>query len=225
MNEGIAELVKKRRTLEPSTGDVFFPVLLQNDVIRKWNSEDSRQEWEPLKIVNLVNEVMIRMLPGKKGVVLGSGKNTEKWRGKGWNTLDIDPEVKPDWVMDANLMEKVIFPKSQDFVYAEDITFATKGGQIGVIRGRLLNQVNRVLKEGGILIIRTVDSRTPTSSLPKQEEMGRILMEHGFNAVIELRDKKPIGTKMWQQEVIYYGKKVAEGYDKSRSANYAFRDK
>src|SRR5688500_17530738 len=60
---------------------------------------------ESLEIVIDAKKALLNLSEDKKGIVLGSGSNTRKWKEKGWKTLDIKPKNKADFIDDANKME------------------------------------------------------------------------------------------------------------------------
>lgn len=151
------------------------------------------------------------MPDGKRGIVLGSGGNTEVWKKKGWKTLDIKPENKADYVADANKMEKAVAPASQDFLFAEYISFDPTGKK-GVIANKLIEQSNKVLRSGGILIIQTGhhEGYPWSDPLPNKTDFSNLMANNGFQTVLE-QDKVEVwaGT-VRQQSVVYYGKKLTQ---------------
>jgi predicted SAM-dependent methyltransferase len=134
---------------------------------------------------------------------------------KGWTTLDIDPNVEPDITIDANLMEEEVPRDSIDYIYAEAITMDPEGMK-GVTPARLLQQCNKALKLGGMLIIETANFENyPETTIPGKQTFLTLLQNHGFHGVAELHPMIKHGnTSERSQKVIYYGKKKRAGYKK-----------
>ncbi len=175
-----------------------------------------KHELDWLQIVDEDREVMVHMPEGKRGIVIGSGENSESWRQRGWTTLDIDPSVGADIIADANHLETVIFPRTQDYIYAEYIRFSREGVD-GVHAARLLQQANKVLKNGGHLIIETANfENVPEATLPQRDKFGALMIKHGFEAIVEVDTYTPIKDDQSYQLVIYHGKKVADGFSENR---------
>lgn len=156
--------------MDESGTQLGYPIEISNEAITRLNEQGYRPLWPALELVDSAREALARMPYGKNGVVIGSGPNTQAWREKGWHTLDIDRASGADYVVDANDLETVIPANSQDFLFAEAIRM-DEGGNAGVGWGRLLNQANYALKNGGELIIQTAHKEgvshyyTPRSSL------------------------------------------------------------
>lgn len=189
------------------------PITIGESAIRRLNLRGMHREYPPLEIIDRAREATARMPDGKTGVVLGSGPNTTEWKQRGWQTLDIDSRVGADFTIDANRLEEVLPPNSQDFVLAEAITFDQRGRK-GVGRGRLLREANIVLKPGGTLIIRSahIEGR-PTAQIPDRHWFADQLRKHGFQAITEVHDIHRLSEENYQdQEVLYYGVKLAEGF-------------
>lgn len=191
------------------------PALMGTPAISRLNREGLRTTYEPLNIVDEAREVLARMPESKSGIVLGSGPNTESWKQKGWKTLDINPASKADYTTDANKLETVISPNSQDFLHAEFIRFDPKGVE-GVGPGRLLQQANKALKDGGIIIVETAHQEGMPTTLPDRQDFIKKMADHGFQAVAELHEIKHPGNGASEQKVVYYGRKLAEGYQEGR---------
>lgn len=190
------------------------PLTIGESAVRRLNLQGVRQEYSPLDIIDTARIAMSRMPDGKTGIVLGSGPNTPEWKQKGWQTLDIDQSTGADYPMDANRLEEVIPPSSQDFVLAERILFDYSGRK-GVGRGRLLREANIVLKPGGTLIIRSVHVEgSPMAQAPDRNWYANQLRKHGFQAITEVHDMHEADPSKGyrQQEVFYYGVRLAEGF-------------
>src|SRR3989338_6006020 len=99
------------------------PVVMGKDTITRLNRAGTRENNVNLKLVDECRAAIGNMPDGKSGVVVGSGPNTEAWRGRGWQTIDVNPTAGADFVVDANHMVTVLGPKSRDFVCAEYVTF------------------------------------------------------------------------------------------------------
>src|SRR5688572_8972974 len=164
---------------------------------------------ESLEIVIDAKKALLNLPEANKGIVLGSGGNTKKWRQKGWKTLDIKPKSKADYIADANYLEKVIAPASQDFLYAEFISFDPTGKE-GVIAKKLIEQSSKALKIGGILVIATGhhEGWPWPDPLPKKTKFAKLMMNSGFQTVLELYKVEIWAGKIRQQRVIYFGKKL-----------------
>jgi len=187
---------------------------MSTDAIERLNSQGMREEFAPLKIVDDCREALYAMPGGKEGIVVGSGSNTESWRARGWQTLDIAPGSNADIIHDANWMADILPPESQDYIYAEAIRMDPNGIE-GASPARLLNQFNRVLKPGGKLIIETAHFEgIPISTLPDREQYIKLLQDNGFHGIAELGPisyLNPERTK-YQQSVVYYGEKKRSGF-------------
>lgn len=103
------------------------PLTIGESAVRRFNLQGLRENYPPLNIIDTARIAMSRMPDGKAGIVLGSGPNTTDWRQRGWQTLDIDPLAGADYLIDANRLEEVVHPGSQDFVLAERILFDYSG--------------------------------------------------------------------------------------------------
>ena len=192
------------------------PILISDEAVARLNREGLRYTWEPLRVVDEAREAMFRMPDGKSGVVLGSGPNTAEWKGRGWKTLDIDSGAGADFTVDGNLMETVVPAKSQDFLLAECVTM-DEGGLNGVGWGRLLNQANAVLKDGGtISVVTAAFEGNSETTLPPRDWYGEVMAQHGFEAIVEVHKIEAYAPGKTAQKVIYHGQKVAEGFDLNR---------
>jgi hypothetical protein len=199
-----------------STQPIQPPIEIAGGAVTRLNREGLRYSWEPLQIIDESREAMHKMPQGKSGIVLGSGPNTEAWKQRGWLTLDIDPSVEADLTIDANLMEQVVPPNSQDFILAEFIRFQ-KGGVGGVGPGRLLLEANKALKDGGRLIIQSAHKEgVPTSNLPDRNWYANSMTQHGFEVIEELQEIRPLPGNALEQRVTYYGVKKYSGFDATR---------
>lgn len=161
-------------------------------------------QWEPLETISRLRLAMEQMPDGKTGIVLGSGKNTLKWKKRGWLTLDIDPVYQSDFVLDANNLE-ALFQNQFDFVLAENITFHPLGIN-GVSPVRLLDQADKTLKIGGELIIKSAHLENISSSLPNRYQYSQLMYSHGFKTVVEISGTPT--DRQSKQIVTYYGKKM-----------------
>ena len=190
------------------------PVLIATEEVSRLNSEGSSTNYEPLQTINEARVAMSGLSPNESGIVLGSGDNTLDWKNKSWKTCDIDTKFNTDFNVDANDIADYVQPSSQDFVLAECIRF-DKLSQNGVSPSRLLNQANKILKTGGILIIETANFEgLDNAKTPKKDSYIQLMASHGFNAVVEVFPYDDIGGGVLDQKVIYYGKKVLDGYSK-----------
>lgn len=150
---------------------------------------------------------------GKSGIVLGSGPHTDEWREKGWQTLDIDARFNPDLKGDAQTLDELTPPGTNDYVLAEHIRFDPKGVD-GVARGALLKQMNLALKDGGVAIVETASiiNGGKGQTTPDQPWFLRLMQAHGFD-VISVCGKPtkyfdPDGQEVVQRKITYYGRKI-----------------
>jgi hypothetical protein len=56
----------------------------------------------------------------------------------------------------------------------------------------------------------------PEASIPNRVNFAELMTAHGFDAVIEVGTYYHYGEDKKEQKVVYYGKKVATGWDGSR---------
>jgi len=180
--------------------------------IQGLNERGFRETYEPLDIVLTAREAMVHLPYGERGIALGTGPNTESWKQRGWETLDINPNAGADYTQDANYLTETIAPGSMDYVVAECITFDKKSVK-GVGRGRLLAQANMALKPGGMVAIVTAYKPYKEGiGLPDKDTYLRQMQEHGFQAVAEMHTIRSLDKPNQQQRVIYYGRKMAQGH-------------
>lgn len=162
-------------------------------------------QWEPLQTIDYLHKIMEQMSEDKIGLVLGSGPNTLKWKKRGWLTLDIDPCYQADFVLDANHLES-ISQNQFDFILAEYISFDSSAKR-GVSSICLLNQVNKILRIGGELIIKTAHKETNNLNLPNKYEYAQLMRNYGFKTIVEVGSFHNIGRG--EQTITYYGKKLS----------------
>ena len=199
--------------------EVKTPVLISPEAVKRLNGEGVRYGWEPLRIVDEGRIAIARMPEGKSGIVIGSGPNTPEWKTRGWRTLDIDPQAGADMTLDANQLETMVPADSQDFLLSEYLTFDQLGKE-GVTPARLLQQANRILKIGGELIIESVSfENLPESTIPNRLEFAELMAKHGYDTVVEVGEYYHFGEDKKEQRVVYYGKKVASGFDGARAGS------
>lgn len=192
-------------------------ITIADSAVSRLNREGYRNRWEPLDIVDSSREALVRMPEGKTGIVIGSGPNTAEWKGRGWKTLDINPAVGADMTVDANHLETVVMPGTEDYIFAECVKFDPKGNE-GVSPSRLLQQANKTLRTGGLIIVEGVNLENyPDASSPPRKQFAALMTQHGFNAVVEVTEYHHFGEDSKEQRVYYYGRKVATGYDESRT--------
>lgn len=194
------------------------PIYVSAQAISRLNAVGERDNFPWLNIVDEMRVALSNMPDGKVGVVIGSGGNTMDWKERGWRTLDIDPSSGADLIYDANWLGAIVFPNSVDYLYAECLTI-DPDGVAGVSPARLLNQANRILKQGGILGVKTVSMENPDegTTIPHRQKFGKAFANHGFNVVVQLHEyfphpSTPNPDGFAEQRVVYYGRKVAEGY-------------
>lgn len=208
-----SDLEVNSQTLE---NPVKPPILISDTTITRHLHEGWRYKSRIFQTIAEARAALGQMPEGKQGIVLGSGSNTLEWKAKGWQTLDIDPYWKSDFILDANRLESVVEPGSQDYIYAEHLNLDRKGVR-GVGWGRLLQQANLILKEGGILFIRTgTFENSPISQLPPRDQFAQSMAQHGFSTITELH----LITEyqgITHQDLVYYGRKMAEGFDPTRA--------
>jgi len=173
-------------SMEKSAVKERSPLTIFDDAIARFNREGLRgvAGYEFLESVGSVREALNRMPQRKRGIVLGSGQNSEDWRRRGWNALDINPTAGADFTVDVNNMSEVVPAGSQDFLYAEHLRFHP-GGNERAGWGRLPQQANLALKEGGLLTVRTANIEGESdATVPPREYFTNTLAEHGFDVVV-----------------------------------------
>jgi curved DNA-binding protein CbpA len=175
------------------------------------------KEADTAKTELVVGLALNKMPVGKQGVVIGAGGNTENWKERGWKTLDIDPTTGADFIIDANYLEKIASPASQDFLYSEYVKFDPEGWN-GVASARILQQANKILKMNGEFVIKSaIFENVPNITTPEKETFLKLLKDHGFEVVTEMGEPHKYDENKSEQEITYYAKKTGEGYDPSRS--------
>lgn len=191
------------------------PVLMSESTFHRLTNEGGSTNWWALQLVTEGKNIVDNKLSDdQSGIVLGSGDNTQEWKTKGWFTCDINPKFNPDIVVDANDLDERVVPNSQDCLFAECLRFDSLSRN-GVSPSRLLNQANKLLREGGILVIETANFEgIENTNVPKRDRYLSLMAKHGFNAVAEVFPYYDMGGGKLDQKVIYYGKKVVDGYNK-----------
>lgn len=221
---GVVQFISmnKEQIFSGSSGEKKEPTIIQATTINpgtieRLDNKGMSKEWRPLAIVKEGLVALDHLPEGESGIVIGPGRNTQKWDAKGWTTLDIDPEGDPDIVMDAQHLTEAVDPGSQDYIFAECLSFDPRGNE-GVVPARLLQQANIALKMGGQIIIETANfSHTSYgSTIPNKDQFIELLVQHGFEPVVEVHTLHNPRTKEEQQMVVYYGKKIADGWDDAR---------
>jgi hypothetical protein len=192
-----------------SDNTIPAPVQIGKSVLSWSRAKEWIRKSESWKIIDDAKKALSKMPEGKKGIVLGSGGNTEIWKKKGWKTLDIKLASKADYIVDANKLEKLIMRASQDFLLAEFISFDPTGKK-GVIAKKLIQQSNKVLKIGGILIIETGhhEGYPWPDPLPNKTDFANLMANNGFQTVLELHKVEVWAETVRMQDVVYYGKKL-----------------
>ncbi|KKR11700.1 MAG: hypothetical protein UT39_C0004G0059 [Candidatus Woesebacteria bacterium GW2011_GWA1_39_21] len=118
------------------------------------------------------------LLPSdKNGLVIASGNSTEKWRGKGWKTLDIDRSNYPDFPIDIRHMDEQIKPDSFDYILLDGLPMNKNGG---VELETVIQQTRNALKNGGKLFFQTSIDDEGYSRLPTENEISQTLIKNGF---------------------------------------------
>jgi len=165
-----------------------------------------------VSIVKKSHKSLEEMPKGKSGIVIGSGGNTETWKSRGWKTLDRNPRYGADITTDANRLERRVLPKSQDFLFAEELSFDKIGdndGKYGVKPSNLLEGAREVLRTNGQLLIKTRDLKLAheTVDIPSKFEFADLMAKHGFDTVIEVGDFEYYANGDIAQEVLYHCRK------------------
>jgi len=189
---------------------VSQPKVISHSAVERFADQGKLAENSDFQIIGECKQALDKMPRSKRGLVLGSGGNSDEWREKGWLTLDIDESCQPDIVGNANYLEDLNL-SDFDYVCAECIRFDRKG-KLGVSRGRLLNQVNKVMSEGGKLIIITSHAEGKDTEVPDRRFFANLMGRHGFRTVVELFPLQSDQKGVKRQKVIYYGEKIRGGY-------------
>lgn len=113
---------------------------------------------------------MQHLPPGKIGLVLGSGQNTQEWKNRGWVTLDIAGKHKADFTADARYTLDLLRRSNQyplDYLIAEGITIGERAkwfepeklmqqtvlpASTGITVEELTDVAHQCLKAGGIFV-------------------------------------------------------------------------
>lgn len=199
-------------------------VALSSEQIAKMNMEGHRFTHHTIQMIDECRDAIEKMPQGKDGIVLGAGPNSRGYAHRGWESIDIDPSVSATYTADANHLSEAVNGKQYDFVMAERLTLGEVAGtpvarvdrdylEPAVGHERLLEQARAVLKDGGRLIIDTVDFGDTLTNLPKSEAYAALMRKHGFAPVLEVKtiddftdpDKRNKGT-----EVTWYAEKLKE---------------
>lgn len=178
------------------------------------HSADDIQKSEILRgMIAEAKTAFVRMPEGKRGLVIGSGPNTPQWQRRGWATLDMDPTVDPDFLVNANWLEAFVEPNTFDFVLAERLTFDRTGVR-GVRPKRLAASARAILKDGGVLVVQTArHEETPLSkkkpTIPLADDVMKNLKDRGFHVTAEYgpRHEHPAdadGAPYNEQETMIY---------------------
>ncbi len=186
------------------------PRVISNSAVERLTNQGKLVENVNFRVIHECKKVLEKMPEDKKGLILGSGGNTEKWRERGWVTLDIDETCQPDIVGDANYLDDLDL-SDFDYICAECIRF-DRQGKLGVSRGRLLDQANKSMPEGGKLIIMTSHAEGKDTEVPDRRWFANLMCRHGFKTVVELFPLQTDRKGVKRQKVVYYGEKIRGGY-------------
>lgn len=207
--------------------DGFTTARLDNPVmsshaIKTLNRMGAKEGDERLKLIDDCRVAIAKMPQGKRGICVGSGDLTDIWRQRGWETLDLAKEYEPTYAVDANSMIKHLGSDKYDYVYVENISMSNLGGRDGVIRNRLIRQVNAILKKGGKLILQTADFgplERNCTPLPIAEYFLPFLIKSGFKPYLEVADKtifQDSSKRSLGERVVYYAEKISDNFDRQR---------
>lgn len=191
------------------------PALVPDSLASELDKKGLR--WEPTDIIMENRKAMYVLPPGKKGVVVGSGKNSFYWKSRGWKTLDIDPNSKADTIADVKNLEHFFIPKSQDYICVEYIPFSSEKNTLYSTADPevFLQQANKVLKSGGELIIKSAHFEKPShAGNPNMTVFPDMLAMHGFEVVVEMGTETHMDPELGRYfEITYHAKKITEGVD------------
>lgn len=187
------------------------------------------------EIIEIAEKAKEKMPNDKRGIVLGAGNNTQIWRDKGWETLDIDATCNPDHVLDANNLAASFGDNMFDFVYVEYLTMhpvartpvrtIDKEGvdfdEPAVGHKEVLKQSHAALKPGGVLTIETADfgyieireKNEPQLIVPVAEEFVELMKELGFEVVLRvdnLSDFTDLEARRDGVHVIWHARKRSD---------------
>ncbi len=175
-------------------------------------------------IYDQYNRIRTQGAEGRSVLVVGSGPNTDRWRTLGCETLDIDQKANPDIVADANKLDSVVGPETQQIIIGECVAL-DPSGKIGVDLKKFIPQAFAALTDGGQLFFVTAaqisEPPRPRQTLLAPIDFKRLLKDCGFKNVASwsgpiylTQSPKIIGDKAVQDEfavqsaVIYHGQKI-----------------
>lgn len=184
---------------------VVRPTILSQEELELLFSREKDDPQDPgLKIFLSFSRAMNHGIqPGKNGLVIGVGKNSDYYRKLNWMTLDIRNNVGADIVADANQLSRSA--NNLDYIFAECIDISLFGTH-GVSLENLLTESNKALTEGGIFAWKTVDLEGTTRTLlPRREVFAREMQRHGFQAIIVYQ---PLYEGHKGRDIYYIGKKI-----------------
>jgi hypothetical protein len=161
-------------------------------------------------------KAMKKMPKDKRGIVIGSGDNTEKWHKKGWETLDFNPIHKTNYIGDANYLSELIGEEDHyNFLFSENVPITMSECSMpvdGIRLENILSQTSGVLKKNGVLIIKTIDfgERKDIDMAPAEKYMP-LMEKNGFNAVLEINDLSRFANPCFRTDgvsITWYARKI-----------------
>jgi hypothetical protein len=200
-------------------------VLPSLDQFGQMYHEGRQLETPVARMIDECLKAMAELPLGKRGIVLGSGPNTESWHSRGWKTIDIDPTFRPTYLGDANKLAEVVGGGSFDYILSEYITMDEVAGTLMPRNDRdflepamgsenLLIQASKVLKMGGKLIIASGDfGGNPDVGVIRAEEYASMIRRHGFAPsvlTVSLEDFSDPERRSQGVNITWYAEKVNE---------------
>ncbi len=158
------------------------------------------------------------LLPGQKGMVIGSGGNSEHYNSRGWITLDRNPTVGALIVGSGNNIPAT--EGSLDYVVAENLTIDpnyTEDTADGVFFPALLNESGKALKMGGMLIVCTMyelrgNPNPRITTVPDRNYVETTAINYGYECITISGPMEIEENGDRTQPIIYALRKIRETY-------------
>jgi hypothetical protein len=149
-------------------------------------------------------EAMIKMPEGKTGLVIGSGGNTKEWNKKGWETLDVEPIFKTNYIGDANRLGEIVKEKRYDYILSENVAISNSSKPPSLNNARIVNSIKlesflnnayKILNDQGILIVQMTDSEKMLDEFRSGNDKYNLFVEkNDFLGIMEI-SRRPISPE------------------------------